>query len=444
MLMPSLDTSIANASLPALAQGFGASFQAAQSIVLAYLLAITTLIIGAGRLGDMLGRRRMLLAGIALFTAASALCGVAPTLAWLLGARALQGLGAALMMALSIASVGDAVAREKAGSAMGLLGAMSAIGTTLGPALGGMLSAGFGWRAIFLVNIPLGVANFALAWRALPVDRPAGAGARGRFDVAGMLVLALTLGAYALALTLKRGHFGALKLALLLGAGAGVMAFLKIEASAASPLISLALLRQRALRFSLAMSMLVTTVLMSTLVIGPFYLARALGLGATQVGLALAAGPLLAALGGVPAGRCVDRFGAPRMTLTGLAGIVLACALLAALPMRVGLAGYLLPIACMTSSYALFQAANNTRMMARVAPGQRGVVSGLISLARNLGLITGASLMGALFAGTAVQGDMAAAPPATVAAGMHHAFMAGAALAAIALSLAIAGARRRE
>jgi len=172
MLMPSLDTSIANAGLPTLAKGFNASFQEVQWIVLAYLLAITTLIVGVGRLGDLIGRRRLLLVGIGLFTVASLLCGVAPNLWLLIAARAVQGLGAAIMMALTVALVGETVPKEKTGSAMGLLGTMSAIGTTLGPSLGGVLIVGLGWRMIFLVNLPLGILNFLLAHKYLPIDHP--------------------------------------------------------------------------------------------------------------------------------------------------------------------------------------------------------------------------------------------------------------------------------
>jgi MFS family permease len=131
MLIPSLDTSIANAGLPTLAQAFAASFQSVQWIVLAYLLAITTLIVSVGRIGDIMGRRRLLLVGIGLFTVASFLCGVAPMLWLLIAARAVQGLRAAIMMALTVALVGETVPKEKIGSAMGLLGTMSAIGTTL-------------------------------------------------------------------------------------------------------------------------------------------------------------------------------------------------------------------------------------------------------------------------------------------------------------------------
>src|SRR3954462_8276647 len=156
MLLSSLGTSITNVGLPALAQAFTASFQQVQWVVLAYLLAITTLIVSVGRLGDIIGHRRLLLIGIALFTAASTLCGVAPTLWLLIAARAAQGLGAAIMMALAMAFVGETVPKARIGSAMGLLGTMSAIGTALGPSLGGFLIAGFGWQAIFLVNVPLG------------------------------------------------------------------------------------------------------------------------------------------------------------------------------------------------------------------------------------------------------------------------------------------------
>src|SRR5690349_589794 len=152
MLLSSLGTSIANVGLPALAQVFDASFPAVQWVVLAYLLATTTLIVSVGRLGDLTGRRRLLLGGILLFTVASILCGVVPALWALTAARALQGLGAAVLMALTMAFVGATVPAARIGSAMGLLGTMSAIGTALGPSLGGVLISVLGWRSIFIVS----------------------------------------------------------------------------------------------------------------------------------------------------------------------------------------------------------------------------------------------------------------------------------------------------
>ncbi|WP_211251819.1 MFS transporter [Andreprevotia chitinilytica] len=443
MLMPSLDTSIANAGLPTLAQTFTASFQAVQWIVLAYLLAITTLIVSVGRLGDILGRRRLLLAGIVLFTVASVLCGVAPTLWFLIAARAAQGLGAAVMLALTIACVSETVPKEKTGSTMGLLGTMSAIGTTLGPSLGGLLIAGLGWRAIFLVNVPLGILNFLLARRYLPVDRREPKADRAGFDNAGTLVLALTLAAYALAMTLGQGRFGTLNMALLSAAVVGIALFVRIEATTTSPLIRLAMFRNPALSASLAMSLLVATVIMSTLVVGPFYLSRALGLDTALVGLVLSAGPLVSALTGVPAGRIVDRLGAQRMTIAGLIGMVAGCLALALIPATFGITGYVIPIVCTTASYALFQAANNTAVMTDIRPDQRGVISGMLSLSRNLGLITSASVMGAVFAFAAATTDITTARPAAIATGMHTTFAIAAILIAIALTVAI-GAYRRQ
>jgi EmrB/QacA subfamily drug resistance transporter len=444
MLMSSLDTSIANAGLPALAHAFNASFQDMQWIVLAYLLAVTSLIVSVGRLGDIIGRRRLFLAGIGLFTLASLLCGVAPTLWLLIAARAAQGLGAAIMMALTVALVGETVPKAQIGSAMGLLGTMSAIGTTLGPSLGGVLIAGLGWRMIFLVNLPLGILNVLLAYRFLPVDRRRETTEqRAGFDAVGTLLLALTLAAYALAMTIGRGQFGPLNIALLLAAVVGAGCFVLVEARVASPLIRLALFREPVLCASLAMSTLVSTVMMATLVVGPFYLARGLGLQTALVGLVLSAGPLVAALTGVPAGRLVDRFGAQRMTSIGLVGITLGAAVLAMLPARFGVAGYIVPIVVMTASYSLFQAANNTAIMTGIRPEQRGVISGMLSLSRNLGLITGASVMGTVFAFASATTDITTALPEAVATGMRITFVAAAILILAALAIA-AGSRARS
>ena len=437
MLLPSLATSVANAGLPTLATDFNASFQEVQWIVLAYLLAITTLIVGVGRLGDIVGRRRLLVVGIGLFTVASLLCGVAPTLRLLIVARAAQGLGAAIMMALTVALVGETIPKEKTGSAMGLLGTMSAIGTTLGPSLGGVLIAGFGWRMIFLVKVPLGILNFLLAHRYLPVERRAvQTGHRKGFDPAGTLLLAATLAAYALAMTIGRGHVGLLNIALLSAAVCGVGFFVLVEARVASPLIRLAMFRDAGLSASLAMSTLVSTVMMATLVVGPFYLSRGLGLETALVGLALSAGPLVAALAGVPAGRIVDRFGGERMTIIGLVGMAFGSCLLSMMPVSFGVAGYIAPIVVITASYALFQAANNTVIMAGVRADQRGVVSGLLSLSRNLGLITGASVMGTVFALASATTDITTAHPEAVATGMRITFAAAAILNVVALAIA--------
>lgn len=377
MLLSSLGTSIANVGLPTFAQAFDASFQQVQWVVVAYLLAVTASIVIVGWLGDLTGRRRLMLAGVLLFTAASALCGASRVLWLLIAARAAQGIGAAVMMALTLAFVSETVPKARTGRAMGLLGTMSAVGTALGPSLGGVLIGAFGWPALFFVNVPLGLLVLGLAHRHLPAGRPA-----------------------------------------------------------AAPSIRLAMLHDRALRSGLTMSTLVSTVVMTTLVVGPFYLSRVFGLDTAMVGLVLAAGPLVSALSGVPSGRLVDRYGAERMTRTGLTGMVAGTSLLALLPTAVGLTGYAGSIVVLTAGYALFQAANNTAVMHDVSPDRRGLVSGLLTLSRNIGLTAGASVMGAVFAGASGAKDVAIADPAAVAAGLRGTFAVATVLVVVALVVA--------
>jgi EmrB/QacA subfamily drug resistance transporter len=437
MLLSSLGTSSANVALPTLAQVFGASFQAVQWIVLAYLLAITTLIVSVGRLGDIVGRKRLLLTGLALFTLGSVLCGFAPTLSLLIASRVVQGLGASIMMALTMALVREAVHQEKTGSAMGLLGTMSAVGTALGPSLGGVLIAALGWRVIFLINVPLGILTFLLARRFLPADRREPKVQRTDLDVIGSLWLILSLGAYALALTMGRGKFGLLNGALLIAAGGGVALFLRTEARAASPLIRLTMFRLPVLSAGLAMNTIVSTVMMATLVVGPFYLSRALGLETAWVGLVMTVGPLVAALAGIPSGRMVDRFGAQGMAVAGLVGMSVGSAVLSVLPATLGIVGYIVPLVFITAGYALFQAANNTAVMKEVLPEQRGVISGMLNLSRNLGLITGSSGMGAVFALSLGAADLQSASAAAVATGLRTTFAVAAILTLLALAIAI-------
>lgn len=157
MLMASLDTSIANVALPAFSESFGTTVSQVQWVGVAYLLSLTSTIVGIARLGDALGRRRLLLAGLMLFCATSVLASFAPSLAPLIVARAAQGLCAAAVMSMTMALAAEVAPPSQIGRTMGSLGMMSVLGTSLGPSFGGFLIEAFGWRSIFLVNVPLGL-----------------------------------------------------------------------------------------------------------------------------------------------------------------------------------------------------------------------------------------------------------------------------------------------
>lgn len=435
--MASLDTSIANAGLPVFAKVFNASFQQIQWVILSYLLAVTTLIVSVGRLGDLIGKRRLLVSGIALFIVSSVLCGGAPSLAILIGARVAQGLGAAMMLSLSIAFVGDTVSPERTGGAMGLLGTMSAIGTALGPPLGGFLISSIGWRSMFFINAPIWAVALLFAYGFLPKDKGRLVPASLKFDYWGTTFLAITLGSYALAMTVSRGKIDVLNVSLIAISLSSLLLFVLVERKSSTPLINLKIFQNLDLKLGLLISVLVSTVMMSTLVVGPFYLSGALGLNAMNVGLALFVGPFVVALTGVPAGRLVDKVGARRATNAGLIAMAIGLLLLTVISRFTGVTGYLAPIILITAGYAVVQTANNTSIMSGIEPDRRGLYSGLLSLSRNLGLITGASTMGAIFAFASGFVDSANAEPASISHGLKVTYAVAAALIVFAIILPI-------
>lgn len=426
ILLPSLGTSIANVALPEMVTAFGASPPEVQWVVIAYLLTLTAFIVGAGRLGDLLGRRRVLVAGIALFTAASAVAVVTQSLWALVALRGSQGLAAAAMVSLSMALVGDMVPKERTGRAMGLLGTVSAVGTALGPTLGGALVAGFGWPAVFAALAAASLFTLAFCLAVLPAETAARKPVR--FDLTGTAALSLTLAAYALTLTLDAP--GTITAGLTATALAGLLAFLWIEARTTAPLVDLSLLKTAALARGLPALGLISTVVMATLVVGPFYLSQVLGLSPTATGLTMSVGPGIAALCGRPAGVLIDRHGAGRIARLGLVAVLVGSGLMTVLPAGLGLVGYLASLVLITAGYALFQTANNTTVMQAAPAERRGVTSALLGLARNLGLISGASGMAAVFSHSR---DLVGAADGQ--AGLMATFAVATLLAAIALAL---------
>ena len=407
-LMASLDTSIANSGLPAMASALRTSFQGAQWIVLAYLLAVTSLILPAGRAADLFGRRRLLLTGTTIFTAASALCAFAPSIEWLVAARLIQGVGASLMMALTLSFAKENAPNGQSGSAIGLLGTMSAIGTALGPSLGGLLIAKAGWPAIFLINVPVGTMNLFFISRAFSTERPSETQDLRNFGLPGAAIFAAALAAYAASMTVGHGKWTSLNLGLLATAIALSVVFRVVDRRQSKPFVSAAVVKAPGILPGFLASTLVSTVIMSTIVVGPFYLSQALHLSPIATGLVLSVGPAVVAISGLPAGRLADKFGAQRVNKVGLYQLALGTLLLSLLPPLLGLAGYVPALAIATSGYALFQTSNNIVVMSEANESNRGLISGGLNLARNVGLVTGASVMGAIYAaftGTAAPVD---------------------------------------
>lgn len=387
MLLAALGTSIANIALPTLAEAFSAPFAQVQMVVVAYLAALTVSVLIAGRLGDHRGLKPMLVAGLAVFALASLLCAVAPSLWLLIGARALQGLGAAFLMTLAMALIRKTTSAARVGRAMGLLGTVSALGTALGPSLGGVLIPLMGWRGIFWVQVPLAALALILAITVLPAE----------------------------------------------------------PIKERVPAVSLRSVMNRNLAPNLLVNAIVAAVMMTTLVVGPFYLGLGLGLTAAQVGFVMAIGPAISIFSGVPSGRLVDAWGSGRMLAIGLVLLATGAFLLAFLPNVIGIAGYVLAIIVLTPGYQLFQAANNAAALADVAQDRRGTVSGLLGLSRNVGLIAGASAMGAVFAFGVGTEEFVRATPLAVASGMRLTFLLAAAmlLAAIAVTVGKRNSARR-
>lgn len=402
MLLASLGISVTTVALPTLASVFSASIQQVQWVVLAYLVSLTVAIVSVGRMGDLYGNRRVLLSGLLLFTLATVVCVVAPNLGWLVAGRVGQGLAAAVLMALPMSLTKGLVAKERMGTVMGLLGTMSAIGTALGPSLGGGLIDLLGWRSIFVLLCLCALGVMFIVVVGIPKEKGSTTATvrmdSVRMDWAGNLWLCLALLLFAMSAT--GGQMGmALPIwGLLILAAIALAVFVGVERRADHPLVPLALLGRRTLASSLIMNLIVSAIMMSTLIVGPFYLVYGLGLSELMTGIVMALGPAAAALSGIPAGQLTDRFGPDRTLLTGLVLATGGLISFALLPIRIGVPGYVMALILTTPGFQLFLAANNTAMMADAPDTQRGMISGLLGLSRHLGFMTGASLMPLLFA----------------------------------------------
>jgi EmrB/QacA subfamily drug resistance transporter len=433
-LMIVLDSTIVNVALPSIREDLGFSEASLAWVVNAYLLTFGGFLLLGGRLGDLYGHRRLFLIGIALFTVASLACGLATSQAFLVGARAVQGLGGAVVsvVVLSLIMILFTEPAERA-KAMGIVGFVLSGGGTAGVLLGGVLTDVLSWHWIFLVNIPIGIAVFVLCIRLLPGER--GPAQEQRLDVAGAVTVtaALILAVYAIVNGNENGWTSAETLGLLGVAAVLLVVFLVIEARAESPLVPLSLFRLRNVTVANVVGILMAGGMFGWFFLSSLYLQLVLGYSPLEVGLAFLPGTLIWGIASIAVSdRLVMRYGIKTPLVAGLILFLIGFLLFARAPadgtfaMDVLLGMVLIGIGGGITFNPLLLAA-----MGDVAPTEAGLASGVVNTAFMMGGALGLAVLASI-AASRTDTLEAAGEERLVAltGGYHAAFLVGAAFVA--------------
>lgn len=450
MLMTILDGSIVTVAMPAIQSDLGFTPVGLSWVVNAYLIAFGSLLLLAGRLGDLIGRKRMFLAGTGVFTAASLLAGVATSPGVLIAARFLQGAGSAMASAVSLGILVTlfTAPRERA-KAIAVFSFTGAAGASLGQVLGGVLTDALTWNWIFFINLPIGVAALLAALPALPADRGLGLKAGGGADVVGALLVTsgLMLGIYAVVKIERYGAgsahtlgLGGLALALLAG-------FVVRQATARNPLMPLRIFRSRSVLGANLVQMLMVAALFSFQILVALYLQKVLGYGAAETGLAML--PAAAVIGAVSLGvsaRLNARFGERTVLLAGLVLLVGLLGLLTRLPASASHTSYatdLLPVMLLAAGFGLALPALTSLGMSGAKEEDAGLASGLFNTTQQIGMALGVAVLSTLAASRTESLTAAGRPAAEALTGGYHlAFAVGTGLLLAALAAAATVLRR--
>ena len=441
MLMIVLDVTIVNVALPSIQDDLGFSTSSLAWVVNAYLIAFGGLLLLAGRLGDLVGRRRVFLAGLAVFSVASLLCGLAQTQGMLIGARFLQGVGGAMTSAVILGMIVTMFPepREQA-KAIGAFAFVASAGGAVGLLVGGVLTQSINWHWIFFVNLPIGIATAVYARRLIEPDE--GIGFTGGSDVPGAVLItsALMLGVYTIVepaaeLGWTAGRtllLGALSLALL-------AAFVAREATAASPLMPLRIFRSRNVAGANVVQILAVAGMFGMFFLGALYLQRVLAYDALQTGLAFL--PVTVIMGTLSVrytDRLVMRFGARPLVLAGLVLFAVGLALFTRAPVDGDYVAHVLPVMVLLGTGAgLCFPALMTLAMSGATPSDAGLASGLINTAAQVGGALGLAVLATLSASrTAALAQAGESPDQALVGGYHLAFWIGAALVVAAIVVA--------
>lgn len=397
--MGQLDASIVTIALPAIRDDLGGSLGAVEWVSLAYLLTLVIAVVPLGRAADSLGRKSLYLTGFAVFGIASLACALAPDLLALGGARVVQGIGAALLQANSIALIATSVPRRSLGRAIGVQGGAQAVGLALGPSVGGLLLGIGDWRLLFAINIPVAVLGIAAGTILLPRSRRLRA--RQSADVPGLVMMSAAIALVLLGLSwaARETHLLVPGLCVAVGVLAAVM-FYKYEKRVADPSIDPALLTgdagTRGLGGGVLAAAAAATVLFGVLFVVPFFLRAATGASATRAGLSLTVLPVVLGIAAPLAGVAGEKVGKAAVVRAGSTLCVLGLLGLAASSYRPALV--IVALAVIGAGLGLVAPANSALVMSNAPAGRTGAVAGMVNMARGLGTAVGVAIAAVLYA----------------------------------------------
>ncbi len=397
IFMATLDSSIVNISLPTIARFFGVPLSGAvEWVIIAYLVVTAGVLLTIGRLADVIGRKPIWATGLIIFTVGSAICGASVSLGMLIAARALQGLGGAFIMAISPAMLTSAFPAKERGRALGMNAVIVALGVSVGPTLGGIITQNFSWRWIFYVNIPLGIIGIIATLRIL---RESGSKSEGRFDPVGAILLAIGLVGLTLGLSFGQewGWNSPLLISTLVISALGFIALVFVERRVAHPIIDFVLLRSRVFlsaNISLILSFLALFAVSFML---PFYLEELRGYSTLQAGFLLTPLPLTIAMIAPFSGALADRIGTRWLASGGLAIACIGLVFISQLNAQSSTFDIIWRLVFTGAGQALFQSPNNSALMGAAPRGHQGSASGFLATGRVFGQSVSVALAGAIF-----------------------------------------------
>ncbi|MCJ8010269.1 MFS transporter [Paenibacillus sp. KQZ6P-2] len=389
--MSTLDGSIVNIALPVLSQKLGLPIAQIEWVTTGYLMAICSVILFFGKLGDMLGKIRIFKLGTYIFVVGSLLCGFSSSLPFLITSRIIQALGASMTMANSQGIITDIFPAKERGKALGLIGTFVSLGSIAGPSLGGIIISSLGWEYIFWVNVPIGLIAIFIGWKVLPADLVK---VKSKIDVPGSLLFAVFIIALFTGLLLgqQAGYNNIWIILSLILAAVALVLFLRIELVRSEPLLELSLFKNPLFSVSILCGFLVFAANFCFNIIAPFYAQNMLNLTPFAAGFLLMLFPICMVIVAPISGALSDKIGSEPLTFAGLIVMVIAQFGLASLHDGSSLLIVGIWIAMLGIGSGLFQSPNNSLVMSQVPRTQLGSAGSVNSLVRNVGMVVGITI----------------------------------------------------